>query len=348
MGRAEVLYERLRDEGEAAIDRFILERKSEELFLDFKRSASGENKLADSDLKNLSKAISGFGNSAGGVILWGVDSRTSGKEGVGPNSKISVRNPRGFAALLEDAVSKATRPAHQGVLNLSIESNGNGGWGYVATLVPEHLGSPLQCIQSTGLPFYIRAGSSFHPAPYEVLAAMFGRKPQAAISYRWELRTPTTPSAVAGKPNACVFRIRFVALNEGRGAARNVFANFELRLPNEQCRVAFIIPSKNNWFESTIDKSDYYVVSEDSFILSPGVGTILAGVEIVLVPPYDSGLDFVFNYGCAGIPPQRVSRTLGGGEVGDAVRRFQRGNRARILESIQYLLGLDESARLSN
>ena len=71
MGRAEEIFQKLKREGEAAIDEFILSRQSEELFLDFKRSHDGGKgkRLHDRDLNNLAKAISGFGNSEGGVII---------------------------------------------------------------------------------------------------------------------------------------------------------------------------------------------------------------------------------------------------------------------------------------
>ena len=48
--------------GEQAIDGFILERQSEELFLDFKRSSDNGagDRLSDRDRDNLAKAISGF------------------------------------------------------------------------------------------------------------------------------------------------------------------------------------------------------------------------------------------------------------------------------------------------
>ena len=75
MGRAEDIFERIKKEGEAAIDEFILTRKAEELFLDFKRSADNGSglKLDNKDREHLSKAISGFGNSECGVIVWGTD-----------------------------------------------------------------------------------------------------------------------------------------------------------------------------------------------------------------------------------------------------------------------------------
>jgi hypothetical protein len=77
MGRAEDLFERISVGGEAAIDQMIGDRQSEELFLDFKRSADhgAGTRLHVNDRNNLAKAISGFGNSEGGVIVWGVDCR---------------------------------------------------------------------------------------------------------------------------------------------------------------------------------------------------------------------------------------------------------------------------------
>lgn len=75
MGRAEDLFERIQRDGVAAIETLIAERASEELFLEFKQSADdGQgNRFHDRDRGNLRKAISGFANSEGGVLIWGVD-----------------------------------------------------------------------------------------------------------------------------------------------------------------------------------------------------------------------------------------------------------------------------------
>ena len=71
----EDIFERIIKGGENEIDEFIITRESEELFLDFKRSADDGDgqRLHQKDRENLAKAISGFGNSEGGVIVWGVD-----------------------------------------------------------------------------------------------------------------------------------------------------------------------------------------------------------------------------------------------------------------------------------
>ena len=75
MGRGEDLFEDIRHRGVRAIDEFVANRAIEELFLDFKRSSDdgGGPKLNQNDRRNLAKAISGFGNSEGGIIIWGID-----------------------------------------------------------------------------------------------------------------------------------------------------------------------------------------------------------------------------------------------------------------------------------
>ena len=77
MEHAKDLFKRVVEKGNAAIDEFIENREVETLFLDFKRSnKNGKgSKLDQNDRSNFSKAISGFGTSEGGVIVWGVDCR---------------------------------------------------------------------------------------------------------------------------------------------------------------------------------------------------------------------------------------------------------------------------------
>jgi len=74
MGRAEDLFARLESEGVDAINDLFEQKESEEAFLDFKRSADqgAGVRLHDDDRKNLSRALSGFANTDGGVIVWGV------------------------------------------------------------------------------------------------------------------------------------------------------------------------------------------------------------------------------------------------------------------------------------
>ena len=73
MSRADEIWAQLESRGSEFVNELIANMASEELYLDFKRSTdeNADRRLHDDDRKNLGKAISGFGNSDGGVIIWG-------------------------------------------------------------------------------------------------------------------------------------------------------------------------------------------------------------------------------------------------------------------------------------
>jgi hypothetical protein len=117
MGRAEDLLNRLRALKEKAIDELILNRQSEELWLDFKRAATGgtASKLHGDDRKNLARAISGFGNSEGGIIVWGIECADDPLVGDVAKAKLTVEKAARFKSWLENAVSGCSNPPHAGV-----------------------------------------------------------------------------------------------------------------------------------------------------------------------------------------------------------------------------------------
>ena len=91
---------------------------------------------------------------------------------------MKVQNVHRFLSWLENAISGCTIPSHNKVRNhiVSVDANGDG---FVATYIPKSELAPL--MTTIGNTFYIRSGSNNVPAPYSVLAGMFGRRPQAEI-----------------------------------------------------------------------------------------------------------------------------------------------------------------------
>ena len=181
MSRAEDIFQKLIYFGEDAIDEFIINRQSEELFLDFKQAVSiGKNftTLHRDDRKNLAKAISGFGNSEGGVILWGVECSRDLEVGDVAKAKVKVKNVHRFLSWVENAISGCTIPSHNKVRNhiVSVDKNGDG---FLATYIPKSDISPLMTTGNNSI--YIRSGSNNVPAPYAVMAGMFGRTPQPNV-----------------------------------------------------------------------------------------------------------------------------------------------------------------------
>ena len=181
MSRAEDIFQKLIYFGEDAIDEFILDLQTEELFLDFKQAVSnGKNfkTLHKDDRRNLAKAISGFGNSEGGVIVWGVSCSRDVEIGDVAKAKVKVQNVHRFLSWLENAISGCTIPSHNGVRNhiISVDDNGDG---FVATYIPKSEITPLMTASNSTI--YIRSGSNNVPAPYAVIAGMFGKRPQPNI-----------------------------------------------------------------------------------------------------------------------------------------------------------------------
>ncbi len=219
MSRAEKIFNSIRTGRIDEIERLIAEQVTEELFLDYKTvdTPPTDRRLSDPDRRNLAKAISGFGNSDGGVVIWGVDCRrdtTTGRELV---SKKAISDPTAFKSVIDGVVGGLTLPAHEGVTSeaLSFASGG----GVVVTYVPEGLNVPYRSIASGANGYFMRAGSSFMEVPHGVLAGMFGRRPAPKITGKFR---PKEPQAQPRSPGVKV-SFELVLMNHGRGIANDLF-----------------------------------------------------------------------------------------------------------------------------
>jgi hypothetical protein len=198
----------------------------EELFLDYKQSSTTlpGKKLGQNDQKNLSKAIGGFANSEGGVIVWGVDCRQT-PDGDVPTKAVPITQPIALKTLFDTALGGLTLPAHSTVENISL-LDGSSSHGFVVTYVPTGLHVPYQSLYPDPPEYYIRVGSTFRPTPHGVLAGLFGRAPQANV-------VPIVSLKRAGYRTGAL-RVSFdvLATNKGRGFAENVFFLLETKLPS--------------------------------------------------------------------------------------------------------------------
>jgi len=240
MERSRDIFERIIAQGRQSIEEFIIQRKSEELFLDFKRSSNDGNepRLSDNDRNNLAKAISGFGNSEGGVIVWGVDC-SKGPDGADvAKCEVMLNNPTRFASLLQGTISGCTIPPHSTVENHVIHVDDEKG--FVVTHIPKSNYSPHQMLPKKQ--YYIRAGSDFVPTPHDVLAGMFGRRPQSHVYHTYLLGVP--------EHEGDALKISFgIALhNEGPGIATDAFIVCTMEhLPGENSIIHFETPDRQNW-----------------------------------------------------------------------------------------------------
>ena len=297
MERAKELFEKIKSEGKSAIEEFIFTHKAEELFLDFKRSADNGNgqRLHQNDRNNLAKAISGFGNSEGGVVIWGVDCSKDFDGSDVAKAEYPITNVKRFVSWLEGAISGCTIPPHTGVQNhpLEIDSKGNG---FVVTYIPKSEHAPHQEIQSRR--YFIRAGSDFMPTPHDVLAGMFGRRPQPKVKRNYKIY----PLQVNKAEGEVMIKVGFHICNDGLAIAENLFVSIlALSIGGPNCHFQFLPPEGD--FQIYRSLNCFSSMGSDDIRLPPGGWREIAQMELDLKPPFAKKLKIEGTFGCGNAPP---------------------------------------------
>jgi hypothetical protein len=303
MSRAEDIFQKLIYFGEDAIDEFILDHQTEELFLDFKQAVStgkNFNSLHKDDRRNLAKAISGFGNSEGGAIVWGVECARDKEVGDVAQAKVKVENVHRFLSWLENAISGCTIPSHNTVRNhiISADQDGNG---FIATYIPKSEITPL--MTTTNSTIYIRSGSNNVPAPYALIAGMFGKRPQPNIELCLTDRTIDVlenvdedmlyPKTIDNPPEKYVrICMNIEAHNQSNAIARELYLSCTTESTgSEYNRVRFL---NYNQMDSLTGISGHLnLITKPELRLPPRGRLRFATIQIVLSP--DAQEDFCLN-----------------------------------------------------
>lgn len=191
---------------------FVERGQEENLHLDFKLLKDASLSSGD-DKRNLACALSGFANSSGGLIVWGVDAR---KNSEGVDCAVELR-PIPQVALLIGRLNALTGdgvdPSVAGVRHRAIETVG--GQGFAITLVPESDTGPHMAKLAENR-YYKRIGDGFYKMEHYDIADMFGqrKKPKLLVFYR-----------VTGKHSQA--QVHLGLRNDGRETARAPFFAFE-------------------------------------------------------------------------------------------------------------------------
>jgi hypothetical protein len=343
MGRAEEIFEHLRTEGESAVAAYIEDFQSENLWLDFKRSADDANgkRLNVNDRENLARAISGFGNADGGVIVWGVDCRRDPKTGADlPSGRMPLTNPSRFVSWLENAVSGCTAPPHRSVEHIALPTGASSA-GYVATLIPSSLESPLQCIQPPDrLQYYMRAGSSFSAIPHAVLAGLFGRRPEPRVAQKW-----FGPSVGTRPPDGVSAFVAVALSSTGRAIARDLYLNVYCYPPGPHSQVEFLqfAAERQNWERHEVAANFSNVISRESLRLAPGAALAVGAVSLELKPPFERSLIVEMAFGCEGSERRQWRQETPPHVIGDACAQLNAStmNGNQFLQLVLGTVGYD-------
>ncbi|TGK59194.1 ATP-binding protein [Leptospira wolffii] len=202
------------------LDSYLKEGKEESLYLDFKRLKS-LNFNSEDDKNNLAKALSGYANSSGGIIIWGID--TEKIDGIDRAKEYAlIENVDLALARIEQLTGELVSPKIVGVLNRSIKIEDSKG--VIATFIPESVSPPHMAISKLHQ-YYKRSGDSFYKMEHFDIADMFGRRRNPSLEFVYSIDNN-------GRSEDTIYAKIAVGLrNTGRGLARFPMLQIALNSP---------------------------------------------------------------------------------------------------------------------
>ena len=192
-------------------------REYETHIREYKLSSGHKDEGQARDKEHFGRCASGFANTGGGILIWGVSAE---RDASGVDQVIStpgVSGPDRLASYLWQITPTVVSPPIVGVEHRVI--HGRTSPSFVATYIPESAGGPHMCMAKGRFAhkYFMRSGASFEPMLHQQVADMFGRRVKP------ELSLEVVPSN-SGTSHEFVVRI----LNTGRGAAQAPFLELAL------------------------------------------------------------------------------------------------------------------------
>lgn len=202
------------------LNKWVVDRQQEDLHLEFKITF---------EKKAFAKIVSGFANSEGGIVVWGVDGRKDEK-GVDAASGLSPL-PNAFAVLsqLQSLTGDSVSPIVDGVSHrlIGVEQ----GAGCIATLVPASDAGPHMAKLGENR-YFKRSGDSFYVLEHFDLADMFGRRAQPLLIVN--IKPKVGSHSYSTTQGHKVWLEPIIAIeNQGRGMARFPYLRVKASPPYE-------------------------------------------------------------------------------------------------------------------
>lgn len=210
---------------ETGLESLILEGTREDLHVEFKgKRSSSHSRLEESDARQFSRALSGFANSDGGILVWGVV--TDGEDRASDLQPIS--DVEGFLSRLKKSLLNTTQPAVEGVLLEAIPSIADPTSGFVKCLIPTSERAPHRAMLAER-EYYKRSTEGFYRLEHFDLEDMFGRRPKArlVLTHRLARRGGMRSGDSETRDVHAIMTIE----NHGRGSAGAPYLALDVRAP---------------------------------------------------------------------------------------------------------------------
>lgn len=195
-----------------AVQGLIDSGEAEGQFLECK--APREPRLTREMKAKLAVAASGFANSGGGVILWGVSTTRQEHSNLDVLSQIQpIGNIRRFTQQVDQLLPTLTTPSLPTKGTKILHQSRSDTRGIGVTLIPPTAGDPVQ--STVDNLFHLRTGESFILAPYEILQRMFAGAAGPILE-------PVFRENIVSRDDAGVWKFPVILKNNSSAAARDV------------------------------------------------------------------------------------------------------------------------------
>jgi hypothetical protein len=244
---AHEVWTELLDSGWDCLARWKDNAQSETLHLEFKRAAlepksnvEGGADVKESNLGDLAKGASGFGNVDGGVIVFGAATKEEALRASLLDQLTGVKPIAVYAERMRLRIKTITSPPIAGIDLTSIASPHDPDFGVVAVYVPQNYAGPYRAEGPAKLHagrYFMRQTNDTILAPHQYLAAMFGHRPMARLRVGFALAKDTT--------NVVLIHV----MNEGPGLAQGTF----IRLKVTPGQIPSNVHSQGSWKDRAWD-----------------------------------------------------------------------------------------------
>lgn len=259
---------------EEALRELVREQRPEDIHLEFKQKKDRSRpELDDSDAFQFSRALSGFANSDGGMLVWRVETdKEERAKRLRPISSV-----RDFQGRLKKSLLNTVQPVVDGIWIDVVATDDDATAGYVKCLVPASDKSPHRAMQA-GREYFKRSTEGFYRLEHFDLEDMFGRRPVPRIA----LETRIVQRGTTGGGGGTTYRGLLILsiVNRGRGSARAPYLAVATAPPYAIARYGL----DGNGHEGLprIQTADdrRVIYSSSDIVIHPGVSYETAAIEI--------------------------------------------------------------------
>jgi len=298
---------------------FIARGQEEHLTLEFKTLGVPPFQGRD-DRKNLARALAGFANSAGGIVVWGVEARSTGADL--PDVASGERLVEALSLALARAnefTSSGVSPVVDGVRHRALPVAPDAG--FLVTLVPESSRGPHMA--KAGEDRYVkRSGGSFVRMEHFEVQDMFGRRARPVLELVTEISPRGSVSSGSTKSKKGIVVLSLV--NHGRGSALAPFLMLDIE-SRHHIATGGITGNGHEGLPRLphAESGSHHEWGGDATrVVHPGTQLDVAGIEVAVVrangmtqPVRD--LDFVYAIAAEGNPIEHFSEHIPGQRILD-------------------------------